>query len=153
MNNLIQGLKEKREPYCNRCGDCCKSFVMPFDHSDLEEKKETHKNHRSLRFSGKVPDELKGKSLLNFIEPAKRFENALDVNKEPFKARSRETVFFKCNLYSDDAGDGKGGCSIHKNRPEICRRYVPISDSTPDGYLTEDSAFYKGCSYLDFFQK
>jgi Fe-S-cluster containining protein len=40
-----------------------------------------------------------------------------------YRARSMRMVGGRCVAFRDDLGDGRPGCSIYENRPEICRAF------------------------------
>lgn len=165
MIETIKGNHEKKRdelvysPRCNNCGKCCESFHLPFSIRDLEDKKRILKDSPSLQFYGENK-ELKEKIFLDFVEHVPWEEKHKEVSihsilsgveskHEEHFTEVQKGSLYRCKLYKK-GDDGNGYCSVHENRPDICRNYAPGSKENPKGYLDQNSLFFKGCSYIDW---
>ena len=154
------------KPECNRCGKCCQAFpLFNVNHerfSTLRDSANERLSGISFREVDASNQDLQGKSWFDFIEPITPEEvEAIGLSPRTFdlspriegeEPRKQDTPhWYKCRLYVVDE-DGLGACSIHENRPDVCRNFYPKGDSIlSPGYLTLDGIAYEGCSYFDYF--
>lgn len=140
-------MDEKEEPYCNRCGGCCKAFIIavPLCKS-LEEIRKKAKGSPPwkdlISFSN-------GDSWFDFVEEISAEEAEKNGVYEKV-ARREDLNFGKCNLYEEI--EGVGFCIRHEDRPLVCRGYLPRSHEN-EGYLkSSNEVIHPKCSYLEYFE-
>lgn len=133
---------------CNRCGDCCRNFTLPWSPKRMEsnmlaaqrgEDKYDYNDDGVVRSDGvnammavwynhlvsvSIPDEIKAKFA---------FDND---NKYGL-------WWYRCLHLSGSKASYR--CDIHDNRPYVCAKYKPHFQG---GYLgSRDTVLYKNCSY------
>ena len=89
----------KKELPCSKCGMCCHIYTILLTQEDLDREPKLIPVSRLLEQSDRNRHGLDKKCVRVVINGEKRR---------------------KCPFYKDDMG-----CSIYKNRPEICRNYIP----------------------------
>jgi len=91
----MQDMFTKESFQCNRyCGECCKKLSVMVSKGDI----------RNITKLG-----IKKEDFLD--------EDLLSINKFMLKRDKNGCIFLKQHL------DGKYSCTIHLNRPKICRQY------------------------------
>ena len=92
----------KKNFECDRyCGKCCKELIVRVDQQDINKIKKL------------------GYDEIDFLE-----RDLIDESKFVLKKNGRGCTFLKKNK------KGMFSCSIHKNRPKICKKY-PFFDNKP----------------------
>jgi len=151
---------EKTEAKCNQCGDCCRTTYLPFTHQSLAKLLEDSalpEGGRSALVWEMFPTaqirsgEHEGMTWLDFLEPIVDAEKWFSISRmlrgEVFPNKpppEGEELTFRCSLLKENE-DGTGSCSIHEDKPDICKSFNP-ADITPVEYLPSR------CSYLDWFK-
>ncbi|WP_227355259.1 YkgJ family cysteine cluster protein [Haladaptatus salinisoli] len=112
---------------CTRCGACCKS--------------ESDDPHTATVFPGEVR-ELQAETGYDFRDVARPMPYGLtDGTGQTFEWALQTDDCGDCRFYEED--DGEGACSVHPDRPLICRTY-PFSvalggTSQPMGEAVDES--------------
>jgi len=114
----MQDMFTKESFQCNRyCGECCKKLSVLVSKEDI-------KNITKLGYKKE-----------DFLD-----KDLLPINKFMLKKDKNGCVFLKKHM------DGKYSCSIHKNRPKICRQYPFFGKNKIESCLPQDmfpNAFIK----------
>ncbi len=106
---------------CTRCGACCKAIECGDDEDETDEHTATVFPDEIRRLQGAGDDEY------DFRDVARPMPYGLTEGED-----GPEGETFEWSLQTDDCGDctfyredddGKGACSVHGDRPLICRTY------------------------------
>lgn len=114
---------------CTMCGKCCRTIFLEMcpTHKDLEQKMQTEPEgyHYFVPIS---------REEVYKISPV----YAEGVIKH-FQGKGKEVEFYRCRFVTDD-----NKCSIHQNRPELCRKY-------PRPH--RDAVYHPECGYKEAAEK
>jgi len=142
----------------SRCGSCCESFTLSLSHKSHAMVLEALSNGTSpIRIEVSNDDGTYGPETreVSFFEDLLNwFQNIVPIPLE--EAWSRMLVSpghyeasginaYRCQLFVRDEETGLGECTIHEERPRVCREFRPYSDG---GYLRSRGGNpYVECSY------
>lgn len=135
----IENLLQLPQSLCRQCGQCCTVAIYKYGlaYDEIIEL-----------INNPLTDEkqVKGaKDFLSIFEPIS-YEKAIEFNEKAVHSllkkldKPKEKVtFFHCKYLTDD-----GKCSIHENRPDLCKKY-PV--------CYRDMFYFDGCGYAEQARK
>lgn len=145
--------KAKAHTECNRCGECCQRFPLPWTRAMLDEnKKAALKGDCKFEYRD-IDGDMKTRRVhpqmavwcdnLHEIPQPSMSDESLTWNDIEDPGDIRHFTWYACGFYEEK--NGLGACSIHEDRPSVCKGYKPRSMG---GYLQgEHQIPYKKCSY------
>ena len=92
-------MSKKRIGSCNRCGNCCRDFIIDIN--------------------------VSGTTDFEFTDYLRWINGHVDVRADikSFKGRTAELRINSPCKYLVENSDGTWGCAIQDEKPEICKRY------------------------------
>ncbi len=96
---------------CNRCGACCTRFHLDEDPQMALD--------RALALGGRPETDAHLRDLIVIARMAEHLDDAPDGG-----------AWYRCRNFQWEA-DGLGACTIHQNRPGMCRGF-PYGETVPD---------------------
>jgi len=155
---MVDSLHRPTSTECSRCGSCCEAFLLPL----------SHRSHAAILESLERGDRLVEVEVGNgdgTYGPETREVNYRDdllkwfthIEPVPMEvAWSRMVITpgyyetnginaYRCTLFERDEESGLGRCTIHEDRPRVCRDFRPSSDGGYLGGATKNP--YIECSY------